>query len=626
MIKTTKIAERLAEGQNSNFWSEVKRFNKTSQHVASIVDGCNNPNDIADIFHKKFETLYTSVPYNVADMEAIKLEVKSRITQDLAKLQETRKLPINSRDIAELTTLLKSNKYDGHLGLSTDCIIFGSDRLYVYLAMLYNCILLHGLVPTELQVGTMSPIPKSRSGANCSDKYRAITLSSCIGRLLDLLILVREGEKSLKTDNLQFSYKKKSSTTLCTGILKEIVSHFTSGGSDLYLLCLDASKAFDRVEYVKLFSGLLRKNMNSIYLRSLIDLYTNQKLCVKWNNNLSPVFSAKNGVKQGGILSPILFGTYMDELLEQLRLCGAGCYMGPYFCGALSYADDICLMSPSIDGLKHMIKVCEQFSVEYNVSFNGEKSQLMKFKASKTKKRHNDHSAFVHVNGCKVTCTDCVTHLGHKLFSDPQQDDLQSVVNNFNKQFNIFRAKFQCVPPQVKNSLFFTYCSSLYGIQLCDLRRSSRLHVSFRKAVRSMWGLPYRTHCALLPCITGSLCSNHMCVKRFMNFALNVLNHDFEVVRYIFNCAINCSDSVFFKNIEYCADLCDFDSNACLKQDHVNDIRKIVQFSCEKHCYSTDDIATAIAIRDNVLVIHGQSHSVFTAAEAHNFACYLCVT
>ena len=85
--------------------------------------------------------------------------------------------------------------------------------------------------------------------------------------------------------------------------LKEIVSHFTSGGSDLYLLCLNASKAFDGVEYVKLFSGLLRKNMNSVHLRCLIDLYTNQKLCVKFNNNLSPVFSAKNGVKQGGILS-----------------------------------------------------------------------------------------------------------------------------------------------------------------------------------------------------------------------------------------------------------------------------------------------------------------------------------
>ena len=125
-----------------------------------------------------------------------------------------------------------------------------------------------------------------------------------------LLILRREADRSLKTDNLQFSYKKKSSTTLCTGLLKEIIHHFTNGGSNLYLLCLDASKAFDRVEYVKLFSGLLHRNMNSVYLRCLINLYTNQKLCVKWSNYKSPMFTAYNGVKQGGILSPLLFGSY----------------------------------------------------------------------------------------------------------------------------------------------------------------------------------------------------------------------------------------------------------------------------------------------------------------------------
>jgi hypothetical protein len=622
-IKTTRIAERLAQGQNSDFWTEVRRLNTTSKHIASTVDGCNNPTDIADIFHKKFESLYTSVPYDVNDMKNIKQEVTSRIDQDLIDLQKTGKFPINSLDIAELTFMLKRNKDDGHLGLSTDCIIYGSHKLYVYLSMLYNCVLLHGFIPSELRVGTMSPIPKCRSGANCSDKYRAITLSSCIGRLLDLLILTREGEKSLKTDNLQFGYKKKSSTTLCTGLLKEIVNHFTSGDSNIYLLCLDASKAFDRVEYVKLFSGLLKRNINSVYLRCLINLYTNQKLCVKWNNYKSSMFTAKNGVKQGGILSPLLFGTYMDELLAQLRSCGAGCYMGPYWCGALSYADDFCLVSPSIDGLNRMIAVCNDFSAKYNVSFNGDKSQLIKFTSNR---RVVDRSSeYVLVKGCKVTCTDSVTYLGHILHSDPHQDDLQSVVKNFNKQFNIFRAKFQCVTPNVRNSLFVTYCTSLYGIQLCDLQKSHKLHVTYRKAIRTMWGLPYRTHCSLLPCITRSLCSIHMCSKRFLNFAANALQHESPVVKYIFNNALSCKNSVFAKNLTFCTSQLNLQADYCHRPEAGISVHQAALSACRERCFSTEDIALGLAIRDCVLISNRQFDSVLTPMEAFHFVSHLCV-
>jgi len=281
----------------------------------------------------------------------------------------------------------------------------------------------------------------------------------------------------------------------------------------VYALCLDASKAFDRVEYVKLFESLLKRNMNCIYLRCLVNLYTNQKLCVKWNGHKSTLFDAKNGVKQGGILSPLLFSVYMDDLLSQLRSCGSGCYIGPYFCGALSYADDICLVSPTLDGLKVMANVCEKFAEQFKVSFNGEKSQLIKFSV-----RRQDLECpkdYIHINGCKVICGDSVVHLGHKLFSNPRLDDMDSVIINFNSQFNIFRAKFQCVPAQVKNALFVAYCTSLYGIQLCDLQKSSKLHVAIRKSIRSIWGLPYRTHSRLLPCLTESLRSVHLCTKRF---------------------------------------------------------------------------------------------------------------
>ena len=59
-----------------------------------------------------------------------------------------------------------------------------------------------------------------------------------------------------KTDNLQFGFKQHPSTVICTALLIETIEYYRENGSDCYLLLLAASKAFDRVEYVKLFNTL----------------------------------------------------------------------------------------------------------------------------------------------------------------------------------------------------------------------------------------------------------------------------------------------------------------------------------------------------------------------------------
>ncbi len=56
-------------------------------------------------------------------------------------------------------------------------------------------------------------------------------------------------------------------------------------------------------------------------------VYWNQKqtLCVKWGNYLSDTFSVSNDIKQGGILSPMLFNIYVDDLSTALNKCNVGC-------------------------------------------------------------------------------------------------------------------------------------------------------------------------------------------------------------------------------------------------------------------------------------------------------------
>ena len=73
--------------------------------------------------------------------------------------------------------------------------------------------------------------------------------------------------------------------------------------------------------------------------------------------------------KQGAVLSPILFTDYIDKLLTRLRESGVGCHIDGVFAGAFGYANDIVLLAPSLDALRHMIGNCEDSAQEFHILF-----------------------------------------------------------------------------------------------------------------------------------------------------------------------------------------------------------------------------------------------------------------
>ena len=104
-------------------------------------------------------------------------------------------------------------------------------------------------------------------------------------------------------------------------------------------------------------------------------MYKSQSIHVNWNGCISNQFNAKNGVKQGRLLLPILFTIYFDELLLKLEACGVACYVRNLFMGALAYAEDVVLLAPTITAMNTLLSVASKFAKSYNVVFNANKTK-----------------------------------------------------------------------------------------------------------------------------------------------------------------------------------------------------------------------------------------------------------
>ena len=258
-----------------------------------------------------------------------------------------------------------------------------------------------------------------------------------------------------------------------------------------------ASQAFDKVNYIKLFRLLLKKNINPLVVRCLLYMYTNQHLNVSWKCHMSSYFKCSNGVKQGGVLSPILFGIYVDELLCRLKQSGFGCRIGHVYYGALGYADDIALIAPTKYSLHMMCKLSLEFANEYDIKFNPLKCEYMNY--------NNENDSFLFDDILLDSRKKC-QHLGHNIGRNICNDESKEASGILIRNVNMIINNFNKGSYQIKVKLFNAFCTSYYGCPLWNNtdKSISLFFTTWRKSIRKLLNLPPRTHCNLLPAIMDS--------------------------------------------------------------------------------------------------------------------------
>ena len=77
-----------------------------------------------------------------------------------------------------------------------------------------------------------------------------------------------------------------------------------------------------------------------------------------------------HGVKQGGIISPVLLNVYKDDLSTSLNNSGIGGYIGEKTINHLCYADDICLIALSSSAMQQLLNICHTYSTEHSLLYN----------------------------------------------------------------------------------------------------------------------------------------------------------------------------------------------------------------------------------------------------------------
>ncbi len=246
-----------------------------------------------------------------------------------------------------------------------------------------------------------------------------------------------------------------------TFVAMEAVQYYVNKGSAVNMVLLDASKAFDKVHYVKLFRLLMSRGLCPFIVRFLVNMYTKQTIRVSWANCVSSEACVSNGVKQDGVLSPVLFTVYIDELLSRLKHSGYGCRIGHVYVGALGYADDVSLLSPTKHGTNQLLKTCSEFALEYHMSFNPKKSKHIVF--------GSQQDIDIFFSGAKIDNVHNELHLGNPIGRDNLENAITKGVNDLYRQTNLLMTLFGKASPVVRYKLFNSFAMCLYGSQLWDL-------------------------------------------------------------------------------------------------------------------------------------------------------------
>ena len=375
MFSVTKLSciSNLSNKQPSFFWSEIKSIiNKTKQSLNCNIESKEWYSHFKNVF--QFDSSMPTICN-----ENIVLYVNSK--HDLELLNS----PITVDDVLLAIGSLKRCKSAGSDCILNEMLICSKDHIHILLTHIFSYLFSNDVFIDEWQKTIISPIFKKGNSDLCCN-YRPISLTSLLSKVYTSILNKR---LTVYVDNLnilpdeQAAFRKKFSTVDHIFTLYTLVKKQFSQNRKLYVAFIDYKKCFDSVRREALFHVLQRYGIDGNFLNALKSIYSNVFSAVKCNGKITEFFECPVGLKQGCILSPLLFNIFISEVsryINQEGLHGLQLVPNENILHHLFYADDNCIFSTTPRGLQSKLNIIHSMSERLGLEVNLDKTKIIVFR------------------------------------------------------------------------------------------------------------------------------------------------------------------------------------------------------------------------------------------------------
>ena len=299
-----------------------------------------------------------------------------------------------------------------------------------------------GFLPQEWRTATIVPLLKSGKPASEVESFRPISLTSCLGKVMERLVCNRlyhiaESWGLLTEDQAGFRAMRSTEDQILR-VTQTISDGFQAKPALRSVMALlDFSKAYDTVWRADLMDALLEAGIPFCYLRWIQGFLTNRLGRVRINAALSKPYLFREGLPQGSVLSPLLFLFVANSVRANIRSSLASIF-----------ADDVGLLTQhtcirqATSMLQADIQRVMEWSREHKLSLNLRKCEVTFFSSDPGEARYVPQ---ISVEGVEIRFNPTPTFLGvvydRTLSFRPQVDKVAAKVKSCNRILGALGAK-----------------------------------------------------------------------------------------------------------------------------------------------------------------------------------------
>lgn len=379
-----KLYELAGKKQNTELPTQIRDWSD------KLVSG----NEALEMWKKSFEKLGTE-----EQSEEFNADFYEYVQQEVQEIQEEMKgdaawynRPLELEEISRAIKTLRRGKAAGLDGMINEIFMYGGPSLEAAVHKLFNKFWDMEEFPSEWSKGLICPIFKGGTLEDKLDptKYRGITLLSIVGKLFSC-VLKNRLEEFCEANNVlaeeQAGFRSTRSTIDHIFTLHEIIMNRRPKRT--YCCFIDIQKAYDRVWRDGLWKKLYDAGIRGKLWNMIKNMYTNVQSCMGINGVKSNFFQIKLGLRQGCVLSPLLFDIFINDLVEEIKKSELGVQYGNDKIAILLFADDIVIIAETAKDLQLLMNILYEYSLKWRIKFNHEKSAVVVFQHRNTERGKN---------------------------------------------------------------------------------------------------------------------------------------------------------------------------------------------------------------------------------------------